>query len=101
MTGPTLGYRKLVLDMIHASSAALGAYQFPSAASFKISLSTSILLLQVLQAPGLIDLQPPVLSAPPIVTLLRYPNAPTDLPDRLALRQEHLRLSQVVDDLLD
>lgn len=38
--GPTLGNTVNLLDMQDAAPAALGAYQFPSAASFKISLSS-------------------------------------------------------------
>ncbi len=37
--GPSFGGPMGLLDMVHTASAALGAYQFPSAASFKISLS--------------------------------------------------------------
>ncbi len=39
MASTTLGHTIFWLDMVDAVPAALGAYQFPSAASFKISLS--------------------------------------------------------------
>ena len=65
------------------------------------SLEAGILLLELLQPPGLIDLEPAVLPAPTIVTLLRYSDALTDLADRLSLSQVHRGFSQVVDDLLD
>ena len=46
-----------------------------------------ILLLQILQAPGLINLQTAILATPTAVTLLRYPKATADQTDLLALRQ--------------
>ena len=59
-----------------------------------------ILLPQILQAPGLINLQTAILATPTVVTLLRYPKATADQTDLLALRQTHLSLTQKPNDLL-
>ena len=64
------------------------------------TLKPSVLPLEILQAARLINLEPTVLSAPAIVTLLRYPNASTNLPNRPSLGQKDLCLTQVIDCLL-
>ena len=40
------------------------------------------------------------LPTPPVVGLVGHPQVPTDLVDRLPLRRQHLRLTQLADDLL-
>ena len=50
---------------------------------------------------GLVELQVAVFPAPAIATLRRFPDAPTNLPNRLALGQNDLGLTKVVDDLFD
>ncbi len=87
---PTLGNPVRALNVLDTSLATFGAYQFPSAASFKISLfrgqighgafETAALGLQFLQPTALIDLELAVLPAPAIVTLLRYPNPMPEFP---------------------
>ena len=57
------------------------------------SLETRILLLELLEPTGLVDLQPAVLTAPPVVCLPRNTNLATHLTDRPALRQKHIRFA--------
>ncbi len=64
-------------------------------------LKLAILLFQIPQSPGLVHLEPAVLPPPAVVTLPGYSDSTANLPNRLALSQEHLCLAQVVEDLLD
>ena len=52
-----------------------------------------VLALEILQKPGLVQLQAAVLSAPAIVTLLRHADVTTNLTDRLATGQKDLRFA--------
>ena len=59
-----------------------------------------ILLLQILQAPGLVNLQPAILAAPTVVTLLRHAHTTTDHTHLLALRQTHFGRPKKPNNLL-
>lgn len=61
---------------------------------------TAVLGLQVLQPLHLIRLQPTKLLAPAVIGDLRHSNRADRLRDRLALRDQHIDLAQLGDDLL-
>ena len=50
---------------------------------------------------ALTDLQPAILLAPAVVRLFRYPDPPAHFSNGSALRQQHIRFPQMVDDLFD
>jgi hypothetical protein len=58
-----------------------------------------ILLLKILQALGLIELETAIVAPPAIIVLLRDTKTLTDQTDRLPLAQPNLRLAQHPDDL--
>jgi hypothetical protein len=53
-----------------------------------------VLLLQIIQAPDLVNLQTAILATPAVATLLLQPKTTTDHTDPRALRQTHLGLTQ-------
>src|SRR5882724_3830869 len=63
-------------------------------------LEARVLLLQLLQPPRLVQLQPPVLLPPPVVTLLRDLRFLARLRRRLAVGNSHFNLPQQRDHLL-
>ena len=62
-------------------------------------LQSLVFLLQVLEAPGLLQSQPTVLPAPAVVALLTDSGLADRLSDRLALAGQYLDLLQPGDDL--
>ncbi len=63
-------------------------------------LQSGVLLLEFLQASGLLHPHAAILTSSAIVGLLCYPYSPAGLAYRLPLAQMNLSLSQFVDDLL-
>jgi len=64
------------------------------------ALEPRVLRCELSQALRLIDPQAAMALTPAEVRLICYPKLPARLRDRLALRKQHLRLAQPVDDLL-
>jgi hypothetical protein len=54
-------------------------------------MTTPVLSLEILQTPGLVQLQAAVLPTPSVVAVLRYANVTTHLTDRLATGQKDFR----------
>lgn len=108
-TRKALGDTVLGNDMIHTGTAAGGAYQFPEAASLRISFSSvksedrttqlPVLSLQLLEPLDLVALQATVFRAPAIVRYFRHTYRPNRFRDRTALRNQHINLPQLGDDL--
>jgi len=59
-----------------------------------------VFLLQFLEPPGLVSPQAAVLLTPAVIGLLGDPEPADDLGAHLPFGQGHLRLTQLVDDLL-
>lgn len=57
-------------------------------------------MLQILHPPRLIDLQPAIFLAPPIQRLFRYPDLSASLDRRRPPPDQHIRLTQLRDNLL-
>ena len=64
------------------------------------ALQLRILLLKLLQPPRLVDLQPAILLAPPVVRLVRDRRFLTSQRSRLPIRDRHFNLTKQIHHLL-
>ena len=61
----------------------------------------SIRLVLLLRPPSLFNIKAAVFTTPAVVTLLQHTDPAADLTNILILRQQHVGIAEVVDDLFD